>query len=60
MSEQRWVRALGALSAVLGIVYFLFEILSSPAISEAAKYFSITMVVFAAFAVYVQTYFRRA
>lgn len=59
MAEQRWVRVLGALSAIVGIGYFLYEILSSPLISEAAKYFSITMIIFAAFAVYVQTYFRR-
>ena len=50
---------MGALSAVLGVGYFMFEILSSPLISEAAKYFSITMIIFAAFAIYVQTYFRR-
>ena len=60
MSEQRGVRALGVLSAVIGIAYFLFEILSSPAISDAAKYFALTMVVLATFAVYVQTYFRRS
>ncbi len=54
------MRCVGALSAIIGIGYFMFEILSSPAISEAAKYFSITMIVFAAFAIYVQTYFRKA
>jgi len=59
MAEQKWVRVLGALSAVLGVGYFMFEILSSPIISEAAKYFSLTMIIFAAFAIYVQTYFRR-
>jgi len=59
MTEQNWVRALGALSAVLGVGYFLFEILQSPFISEPAKYFSLTMIIFAAFAIYVQTYFRR-
>ncbi|MBM3303905.1 MAG: hypothetical protein FJY76_02320 [Candidatus Aenigmarchaeota archaeon] len=59
MSEQKWVRGLGALSAIVGIGYFLFEILQSPLISEAAKYFSLTMIIFAAFAIYVQTYFRR-
>jgi hypothetical protein len=59
MSDQSWVRALGALSAVLGIGYFLFEILLSPMINEAAKYFSITMIIFAAYAIYAQTYFRR-
>jgi len=59
MAEQKWVRGLGALSAVLGVGYFMFEILSSPVISESAKYFSITMIIFAAFAIYVQTYFRR-
>ena len=59
MPEQKWVRSLGALSALAGVGYFMFEILQSPFISEAAKYFSITMIVFAAFAVYVQTYFRR-
>ncbi len=60
MGEQRWVRGLGALSALLGIGYFMLEILSSPLISEAAKYFSVTMIIFAAFAIYVQTYFRKA
>ena len=59
MAEQRWVRGIGALSAFAGMGYFLFEILSSQFISEAAKYFAITMIVFACFAVYVQTYFRR-
>jgi hypothetical protein len=59
MVRQRCINRLGALIAVVVIACFLWNILASPFISEAAKYFSLTMVIFVVFAIYVQIQMRK-
>jgi hypothetical protein len=58
MKCQRCSLALGVLVVVVAVACFLCSILTSPFVSEAAKYFALTMVVFVVFAIYVQLQLR--
>jgi len=56
---KREARFVAALSAIAGIGYFLFAIIESPMLSEAQKYFGLTLVLFVLLVVYVETVVRR-
>ena len=48
-----------ALSAIAGIGYFLFAIIESPMLSEAQKYFGLTLVLLVLMLVYIETVVRK-
>jgi hypothetical protein len=56
---KRAARFIAALSAIGGIGYFLFSIITSPMLSEAQKYFGLTLVLFVLMIVYIETVVRR-
>ena len=56
---KRGARFIAALSAIAGIGYFLFTIIESPVLSEAQKYFGLTLVLFVLMLVYIETVVKK-
>lgn len=56
--RERWKAFIGAISAIGGIGYLMLAIMESGKISEAQKYFALTLILFILLLVYIETVAR--
>lgn len=57
--RERWKAFIGAVSAIGGIGYLMFAIIESGKISEAQKYFALTLIIFILLLVYIETVIKK-
>ena len=53
--RERWKAFVGGISAIGGIGYLMLAIMESGKISEAQKYFALTLILFILLLVYIET-----
>lgn len=57
--RERWKAFVGAISAIGGIGYLMFAIMESGQISEAQKYFALTLILLILLIVYIEIVVRK-
>jgi hypothetical protein len=57
--RERWREFIGALSSIGGIGYLLFSVMESRLMSEAQKYFALSLVIFIIIIAYIELVVRK-